>query len=279
MLYRQMMAAAMLAVFCVFMLCACAAGSEMPFAVFVMDAGQGDAILIRSGDAAMLVDAGPNSTEDELLFALDELGVDRLDVVLFTHPDEDHIGGGDGVLLNIPVERMIVSPVSSDESTFLRSLEAAEACGTTVDIAEPGEEFALGSAKVTLLGPVLTEGVSSNDASIVVRVEFGLTAVLLMGDAELDGEAALLAEYPPDLLRADLIKLGHHGAATSTSAALLDAVCPAFAAISCGEGNTYGHPARSVVNRLIERGIAIGRTDRDGMLVYASDGAVLTRIK
>lgn len=272
--------AAILSVLCLLLsACAGSPGADAPFAVYVLDVGQGDAILIRTGGAAMLVDAGPNSAEEDLLFALDELGVAELDTVIFTHPDEDHIGGGDALLRSIPVGEVILPALASEEESFQRLIEAAASFGTAVRTAEPGECFRLGDATVTLLGPLAVDVKSSNDASVVTRVCYGNTAVLLMGDAEHTAEALLLAAYPPEQLSADLLKLGHHGAATSTSDALLDVVRPKFAAISCGAGNTYGHPVRSIIRALDVRGIAIGRTDHEGMLIYVSDGISLNRIK
>ncbi|MBQ8276765.1 MAG: DNA internalization-related competence protein ComEC/Rec2, partial [Clostridia bacterium] len=101
--------------------------------------------------------------------------------------------------------------------------------------------------------------------------------VLLMGDAEAAAEDLLLQRYSAECLSADLLKAGHHGASTSTSDALLDAVSPRFVAVSCGYGNTFGHPARRVVDALAARGIAVGRTDREGTLIYCSDGKRLWR--
>jgi len=242
--------------------------------VRILDVGQGDAVLIRTADAALLIDAGPNAAEEELCADLAALRVDSLDVVIFTHPDEDHIGGGDLLLERFAVGTIYLAPVCGEEPSFDRLLTAASRSGAAVRAGTAGEHFSLGEIHVTLLAPTAVYD-TANNASIITRIDYGGTAMLFMGDAEAEAEAVLLAE-PVDL-RADLLKLGHHGADTSTTEALLDAVQPAFAAISCGKGNPYGHPARRVIDALTIRGIAIGRTDREGALVYHSDGEKLWR--
>lgn len=252
-------------------------GGQVCLAVRVLDVGQGDAILISAPGGRMLVDAGPNAAEENLRNELAVLGVRQIDVVLFTHPDEDHIGGGDMILREFTVGQIILPPADSEEPSYSRLLDAAAASGAALCVGQAGTSFALGEATVTLLGPLAAYD-DANNASIVTRIDYGATAVLLMGDAEAEAEADLV-DADPALLKADLIKLGHHGAKTSTTAALLDAVSPQFSAVSCGKNNTYGHPARRVVDALTERGIEIGRTDREGTLLYLSDGVKLWREK
>ena len=242
--------------------------------VRVLDVGQGDATLIRTAKASLLIDAGPNSAEETLYAMLAALGVERLDVVIFTHPDEDHIGGGDYLLARIPVGTVYLAPVAGAEASVERLYETLADSGASVRIGTAGETFALGEAVVTLLAPLAAHD-DANDASIVTRITYGETAMLFMGDAGFSVEEALVAGS--EALQADWIKLGHHGANSSTSEALLDAVQPRHAAISCGYANAYGHPSRRVIDALTARGIEIGRTDREGMLVYRSDGKRLWR--
>lgn len=242
--------------------------------VRILDVGQGDAALIRTAGASLLIDAGPNSAEEDLCATLRALGIKRIDTVIFTHPDEDHIGGGDLLLERFSVGTVYFAPADSDAPSFARLIEAAARSGAAVRIGEAGIHFSLGEAEVHLLSPDAAYDESNNN-SIITRINYGETALLFMGDAEAEAETALLRDR--EALYADLLKLGHHGADSSTSAALLDAVKPAFAVISCGKENTYGHPSRRVIDALTARGIAIGRTDREGMLVYRSDGVTLRR--
>ncbi len=244
--------------------------------VYVLDVGQGDAVLVRCSGETLLVDAGPNTAEYHLLAELRAMGIHRLDALVLTHPDEDHIGGADVILEEIPVSKIYIPALETKDETFSRFLKAAAHSGAEVCVIAAGEHFVLGVADVDFLAPLSLQG-SSNDSSTVLRISCGKSSVMLMGDAEASAEAMLLERYPAEFLSADLLKVGHHGGATSTSDALLDAVAPRFAAISCGYGNTFGHPARRVIDALAVREIDVGRTDRDGTLIYCSDGAKMWR--
>ena len=244
--------------------------------VCVLDVGQGDAVLVCCAGETLLVDAGPNAAEYHLLAELRAMGIRRLDAMVLTHPDEDHIGGADVILEAIPVEKIYLPALEGEDETFSRFLEAVALSGAAISVAGAGERFELGAAEVHFLAPLSLQG-ASNDSSAVLRISCGKTAVLLMGDAEAAAEELLLQRYSAECLSADLLKAGHHGASTSTSDALLDAVSPRFVAVSCGYGNTFGHPARRVVDALAARGIAVGRTDREGTLIYCSDGKRLWR--
>lgn len=246
--------------------------------ICVMEVGQGDAVLVRCAGETLLVDAGPNAAEYHLVAELRAMGIRYLDVLVLTHPDEDHIGGADVILEELSVGRLYMPVLAAEDETFTRLLEAAAQSGAEICVPQTGEHFSLGEADVAVLAPLDLQG-PSNDSSTVLRISCGDTAALLMGDAEAAAEEVLLGRYSARELSADLLKVGHHGASTSTSAALLDAVSPRFAAISCGYGNNFGHPARSVEDALSERGINIGRTDREGTLVYCSDGERFWRKK
>ncbi|MBQ3125766.1 MAG: MBL fold metallo-hydrolase [Clostridia bacterium] len=242
--------------------------------VRVFDVGQGDAVLLRTAEVVLLIDAGPGAAEGELCAALSAMGIKAIDAVIFTHPDEDHIGGGDLVLERFSVGEVWLAPIRSDEPCFVRLLEAVSQSGAAVRVGAAGERFAVGELAVRLLAP-LAAADDTNNSSIAARIEYGETALLFMGDAGAEVEAALLASGAD--LRADLLKISHHGSDSATTDALLDAVKPSHAAISCGYGNIHGHPARRVTDALRRRGIAIGRTDLEGTLVYRSDGKSLWR--
>ncbi len=245
--------------------------------VYAIDVGQGDATLICSAGETMLIDAGPGVAEEELCAVLAALGVGRIDVLVLTHSDEDHIGGADLVLRRFAVSRVYVSPYAEKSENYLRllSLIADERCALLNGTA--GTSFSLGRAEVSFLSPPPRGQSKGNHASIVTRVSYGKTAVLLMGDVGEKIELNLLSQR--DDLRADLLKIAHHGADDSTAAAFLDAVAPRFAIISCGWNNAYGHPSRRVLDMLADRDIAVGRTDLDGTLVYVSDGKKLWRVR
>lgn len=246
----------------------------MGMEVRILDVGQGSAALLRTAEATVLIDAGANAAEAALVGTLHALDVERIDLAVFTHPDEDHIGGGDYLLDRIPVTTVVLAPIATEEACFTRLVEAAVRCDAEVQIGRAGTSLTLGGMTLTFLAPLAATD-DPNAASLVTRIDYGETAILSMGDADTDIEAALLAADAN--LTADLLILGHHGANTSTSDALLDAVTPIHAAISCGANNTYGHPARRVIDALEARGIPVARTDREGHLCYRSDGAQLRR--
>ncbi len=244
--------------------------------VTFIDVGQGDAILMQTSENTLLVDCGTNASEKELVAALRASRVRTVDCLVLTHPHEDHIGGADKVLEEFRVGRIIMPEVSadSDESSvpLERVLEAAEEKSVPIEQPELGASYILGALTFIPIAPA--EGLVGNDASIVLRVEFGETELLLTGDAELASELEMLADFPA-LLDCDVLKLGHHGSSSSTSLPFLEAVSPEWIVISCGEGNSYGHPHREVLELLGEYGISderILRTDKVGTVRLWSDG-------
>lgn len=236
------------------------------FSVHVIDVGQGDAILVRCGDQDMLVDAGPQSGADQLLAYLEQVGVERLAAVVETHPHEDHIGGMDEVLTAYPVDKVYLSPATNTTKSFERVLDAIDDQGLDAEVPEAGDRFSLGAAQVEVLGPV-EDYDELNDSSLVLRVTYQGQRVLLQGDAEARSERDILASGAD--VAAEVIKLGHHGSNTSTDLDYLEAVDPDLALISCGEGNSYGHPHEETLDKLIRRQITFARTDLEGTLVVA----------
>lgn len=245
--------------------------------VSFLDVGQGDAILIEAptGETA-LIDAGPNTSETQLLSFLDRHHIKELDYAVFTHMHEDHIGGADRVFGFCRVGTVLLSPVSDADSSSCTRLKAAAAKeGCEVLYAQPGQRFSIGTAELTVLAPLGGSYENGNDAGLVLRLTCGEHAFLFMGDAEAVSEEELLRTYDADALRADVIKLGHHGSSSSTSEALLDAVKPSIAVASCGIGNEFGHPHKEIIDRLHTRSILFLRTDADGTVRILSDGHAL----
>lgn len=254
-------------------------GDEVQF--HFIDVGQGDAALIRTSEGDILIDAGDNSSEDALKAYLDRYGVDDLAYVIFTHPDADHIGGADVVLENYDVERVIRTDREADSKTYRTMDSLIKAEGAEDIRADIGEVFMLGEVKMTVLAPLDPDYDSTNDSSIVLRVDYGETSVLFTGDAETASEKDMLNRYgkgSDGLLDCDIIKVGHHGSSSSSSKNFLQAVNPDFAIISCGEGNKYGHPHREILTRYENMNIAILRTDKEGSIVFTSDGGEPERL-
>ncbi|MCL5435746.1 MAG: MBL fold metallo-hydrolase [Patescibacteria group bacterium] len=245
--------------------------------VNVLDVGQGDAILATTiSGSQVLIDGGPAGGG-----VLRELSgqmpfFDRsLDLVVATHADADHIGGLVEVLARYRVKYVLTSDIPADTATFQAFSEKLAASGAHIIRPGPGMKIWLdNSTLLEILGPPGNfVPVESNETSIVTRLRYGRTAVMLSGDAPVAEEAAMIVSGRP--LGADLLKVGHHGSKTSTSNEFLSAVAPGFVAISVGVKNRYGHPADEVLERLAAHGVTIDRTDEEGALEYQSDGVSL----
>lgn len=252
-----------------------AAPNEMT--VHFIDVGQGDAALIvmPTGET-MLIDAGPDASQDRLVAYLRHHGVTRLTYALFSHTHEDHIGGADTVLRAFPTEKVILSSEETASWFFADLLEAAEDTGATCIYAKAGQTYTLGDATFEILGPRKMEYEEGNDYSIVTRLVYGERKFLFTGDAEAYSEREMLAALPKESFSADVLKLGHHGSSTSTTRAFWDSVSPSYAIASCGKSNSYGHPHRETVEAAKERGVLLLRTDHHGNIRFRTDGKVLT---
>ena len=241
------------------------------FSVEVLDVGQSDCTLLRQGNAVWLIDAGTATERGAILGALADRAIKHIDCLLLTHPHEDHVGNARMLLENYEVGTLIVSPFSADDLTYRLVLEAAQQRGVTCHVASGGEVYSLGDAAVEIL--LADESAKEpNDASVILRVAYGKTAFLFTGDAELDGETALLSAVGAEKLDCDFLKAGHHGSDTSCCEALLQAVTPTHVAISCGADNDYGFPHEALLSRLDAVGATYHRTDEEGTLCYISDG-------
>ena len=246
-------------------------GGEVQF--HFIDVGQGDAALIRTEWGDVLIDAGTNSSEDELKAYLDALGVTDIEYAVFTHPHEDHIGGADMVLSTYNVKRVILPDATATSKTYERMMDAIEAENCEVIEATPDYVFNVGEVKCTILAPISTSYTETNNYSVVIRADYGETSVLFTGDAEVDSEAEMLERYRfKGLLDCDLLKSGHHGSDTSSSQEFLNAVTPAYAVISVGEGNTYDHPKQETLTKYDAMKIRYFRTDKEGSIVFVSTG-------
>lgn len=234
--------------------------------VTMLDVGQGEAILLRDGPHAVLVDGGGWRSGDfasrVLVPALAGEGIRALDAVLMTHPDEDHCGGLVGLIDYLPVGELWTAP-HFEQSDCASSLLAR---GRPMRALSQGTKLALGSWSLEVLHPrVASPRSNDNEGSVVVRGQVGESCILLTGDIEGRSEAELL-RHDPRALQCRFLKIAHHGSKTSSSEAFLDAVAPQVALISAGTGNVYGHPAPAVVDRLRERRVRVFRTDLHGRL-------------
>lgn len=248
-------------------------GREM--ALYMLDVGQGDAIVTRFPNGkVMVVDAGPAQGASDrgrqtVGPFLKTLGVSAIDCLAASHADADHIGGMAYLLERFDVKLMLEGPDSADSEVY-RAMRRAEAeRKVRTQLAAAGA--ALGGfepARVRLLGPV--DEMSDNNGSVVLMLEYGEVQILLTGDLEADGERKIIEQGLAEDI--EVLKLGHHGSRSSTSEAFLKAMRPEAALISVGRNNRYGHPSPEVLRRLADEGITAFRTDNLGAVWVRTDG-------
>lgn len=242
--------------------------------VHFIDVGQGDSMLIQCGGKNILIDAGENDKGAVVNAYLEKLGVDVIDLAIGTHPHSDHIGGLDVVLNAHPTEKIILPVIPEDMTPTTRTyedlLKAIQAQNLKITAAKPGNTYAFGTGTLEILGPVKNDYKDLNDYSVVCRFTFGNWTFLFTGDMEADAEKDLL-DAGTDV-SARVLKLGHHGSSTSTSQIFLDAVDPEICVMELGEGNSYNHPHRETVQKMNEGGYTVYRTDRNGTIVFTTDG-------
>ena len=235
--------------------------------VHFIDVGQGDAILIDKGDTDILVDGGPTSAP--VLTYLQGQSVDDIDLLVATHPHADHIGGLADVLAQYQVSEIWVNGGTATTQTYQNFAAAVAAEGATVREVTRGYTTQMDGLGIAVLNPTSQLTGDPNEDSVVFRLTCGEVSVLLTGDATSNSEASMLAAGLA--LDSEVLKVGHHGSSTSTSAAFLAAVTPNDAVISVGAGNTYGHPSQQTLDRLAAVGANVYRTDQDGTVVLTSD--------
>ena len=231
-----------------------------------IDVGQADSILIRNQDEVMLIDAGTNEAGETVVNYLEKLGITKINYLIGTHPHEDHIGGLDDVINNFDIEQIYMPKIETTTKTFEDVLEAIENKNLTVIAPNKGDKIELGQA----VGKFMTEPILDKDnlnlSSLVLRLEFGNTSYLFMGDAEEENEKTI--NWP----KTDVLKVGHHGSNTSSGESFLEQVHPQYAIIMVGKDNSYGLPKQEIIDKLNNIGSEIYRTDEDGTIQIISDG-------
>ncbi|MFA5854119.1 MAG: MBL fold metallo-hydrolase [Patescibacteria group bacterium] len=259
--------------------------------IWFFDVGQGDSALIRDREGKdFLIDGGPDASVLEGLSNAMPFWDRTIDVVLVTHLDTDHYVGLFGVIKKYKVGEIWWSGVAPTTDTARRFIAAVEARGITQRFVQAGESaaFADGSSfrvlwpredtRGRVVPPTTTnaKGGGTNDFGIVGTFSCGQERTLFTADVSAHVEAKLLDD--PASVRAVVLKVPHHGSTHSSSEAFLDAVDPDEAVISVGAGNRYGHPTPRVLAALLERGISVRRTDREGVVRYAcADGRIVAR--
>ena len=241
--------------------------------VHYLDVGQGDSEILQCGGQTMLIDAGTNDSTNVLIQDIKELGITRFDIIVATHPHEDHIGGMDAIIKQFDIGTVYMPDVTTNTATFTAMLKEIKNKNLTPVHPTAGMVFNLGNAQCTVLAPNSSKYPDTNNYSIVIRVVFGSNSFLFTGDAEKLSEDEMLAHGYN--LQADVLKVGHHGSDTATSSAFLSAVNPRWAVIEVGAGNDYGHPHAVTLQKLTAAGVTIYRTDLNGTVTVTSNGSNL----
>lgn len=237
--------------------------------IYFIDVGQADAALIVCDGETMLIDGG-NAEDSNLMYAfLKKHNINHLNYVIGTHAHEDHIGGLAGALNYATVDTVYCPTDFYDTKAFQNFVKATTNRGATITIPSVGNSFNLGGAVCKILA-VNTDKNDPNNSSIVLRIVYGDTSFLFMGDAEREVEQAILNSN--EAVNSTVLKVGHHGSETSTSYVWLREIMPEYAVISVGKDNSYGHPTEDVLSRLRDADVKTFRTDLQGDIKCVSDG-------
>ena len=226
-----------------------------------------------------MIDGG-NVSDSRLIYSYlrNTLDVNHIDYLICTHAHEDHVGGLLAALNACTVGEVYAPVAEYDSNAFRDFVKYVGIQGLVIQKPTAGDAFMLASATVQVLAPVKVNIETENDSSIVLRIVYGETSFLFMGDAELKTEADIIINSHVNSynLKSTLIKAGHHGGETSTSFTLLQAVKPDYVVISVGSPNDYGHPSNYTLDRLKVAKVSIYRTDMNGHIICYSDGKALT---
>lgn len=241
--------------------------------VTYFEAGQGDAILIRSSDhKVVLIDGSyPNSG---VLSRLQAKGVQRIDLVVVTHPHDDHTGGISEVLGAIPVDKVVSNGQPLDSPIYAEYEKALQGSGAPHEIVKAGDVLHFGRLSLEVLAPPGIYAVAHNNNSVVTRLVVGKVKFLFVGDAMVEEETWMVESGVP--LYAQILKVGHHAADTSSSPAFIQRVSPSVAIYTAESGNIHGFPHQAALDTLLSSGAKVYGTDVNGTITVTTDGTTYT---
>lgn len=259
------------------LLTGCATTADEPedlgeLVIHFIDVGQADCILLIAGETTVLIDGGNIPTDRDVLEYLRRFGVDQIDLMVNTHPHGDHLGGLPTVLNNIPTDAIWCADSTYDTYLYQSFTQLVAQKNFNVSHPEPGTRFEENNLSISVLGPLQSADkyTDLNDTSLVLMVQFGQRKFLFTGDMESYAEQQLVSSGIS--LKADLLKVGHHGSYSSTSQVFLDKVDPDYGVIQCGRNNEYGHPHDAPIGRLNRADVELYRNDLMGTIVLVTNG-------
>lgn len=240
--------------------------------VHFLDVGQGDSIFIELTDGkSMLIDASTAEYGEGIADYIKDNGYNKIDYLVATHPHADHIGGMQDVVEQLEIGEIYMPKASSTTKTYKNLLKAIKAKGNKINTAKAGNTiYSDSSLGIDILAPNSDSYEEINDYSVVIKLVYGSKSFLFTGDAEKLSENEITAD-----VSADVLKVGHHGSSTSSSDKFIKRVNPEYAVISCGEGNSYGHPHKETIKTLNKYDVEIFRTDTMGTIIAQTDGESL----
>ena len=236
-----------------------------------IDVGQGEAILIALPEKTMLIDAGPTGSAPKIAQVLQELGRDKIDYLVATHPDEDHIGGMADVISNTQIGTIYAPNKTNNTATYRKFLTAIQNNNLQITLAEAGTIIdQTDSYKLEILWPKKDANFpETNDYSIIIKLTVGNKTFLFTGDAPTN---AILNSNPGHI---DVLKLSHHGSRTGTTEVLIHKLSPTYAVLSYAVDNSYGHPMQSVLNALHKHSVEVWGTGANGTITITCDGTTI----
>lgn len=240
--------------------------------VHYINVDQGDAILIQVNNKNLLIDSGPKSHKKQLVKFLNDINISKLDYVIATHPHEDHIGNMNTVLNSYKVQSFYAPKVYSYTKSFEQMIDSLKSNNLKINPIKRGcNTINLGfQTNVEVFSPINDTYDNENNYSPVIKISFGNNSFLFTGDAEKEIEDKLILLN--DDLKADILKVSHHGSSSSTSDSFLNRVSPKYAVISVGKNNIYDHPNDTIISKLNTYNIDILRTDIQNNITLISDG-------
>ena len=236
-----------------------------------IDVGQGEAILIALPEKTMLIDAGPTGSAPKISEVLQELGREKIDYLVATHPDEDHIGGMADVISSTQIGTIYAPNKTNNTATYRKFLTSIQNNNLQITLAEVGKIIdQTNDYKIEILWPTKdADFLDTNDYSIIIKLTIGNKTFLFTGDAP---TSAILQTNPGHI---DVLKLSHHGSRTGTNEQLVRKLSPTYAVISYALDNSYGHPMQSVLNALHKHSVEIWGTGANGTITITCDGTTI----